>query len=224
MTVIQIEVDDLSCIANVYFASIADVAGVGSRDQAYFRNSIIDQSAEMITAITQKRLIESVLVVVEKAVAAGVNFLGWGSVLDSLEEMRVSTDLGQEFKDFLTILTTARWLARIEDVEFLTSNQIEEYRELLSERADICILLAADRGFDGLYIQLQNLLGACIGLLDDAQKSSAFEVSYEFNQSMPAIALSRRLYANIDRVEELYNANECIHPAFMPVSGVALSK
>ncbi|WP_143367174.1 hypothetical protein [Citrobacter braakii] len=83
---------------------------------------------------------------------------------------------------------------------------------------------AADMGHDDTYRDLVALHNTVISTLTERGANLARFTEYQFNNSIPSLVLSERIYQDPTRNNELVKCVNPVHPAFMPLDFKALSK
>jgi prophage DNA circulation protein len=82
---------------------------------------------------------------------------------------------------------------------------------------------AADDLDAATYVSIINLQSATIRYLADIGRLLPRIINYEYPISMPALAMSQRVYGDASRAIELIDENKVVHPAFMPLTGRMLA-
>ena len=99
--------------------------------------------------------------------------------------------------------------------------------ELLRSKANIQFSgmeeIAADDMAQAAYQSIISLHAALSFYLTQTARPLPRMLSYRFFNSYPSVVLAHRLYADAGRADELMQENKTIHPAFMQMSGRALS-
>lgn len=85
-------------------------------------------------------------------------------------------------------------------------------------------ITAADMGHDETYRDLIALHNTVVSTLTERGANLARFTEYQFNNSLPSLVLSERIYQDPSRNNELVRCVNPVHPAFMPLDFKALSK
>jgi len=88
---------------------------------------------------------------------------------------------------------------------------------------DAVSLSAADAGYDSVFSELTVLKSAVTQTLQSRGATLASVAIVTYNQPLPALTLSNRLYQDAARTEGLVKMADPIHPAFMPTTFKALT-
>lgn len=86
------------------------------------------------------------------------------------------------------------------------------------------IIIAGDSGEDASYQALSRLRTAVVQDLTSRGATLAPLAEYNFAKALPALALSYRLYQDVNRADQLIAFANPPHPAFMPIKFMALSQ
>lgn len=89
---------------------------------------------------------------------------------------------------------------------------------------DAEIAIAGDMGEDDTYNSLRALRTAVLADLEARAASAASLATVSTTASLPAPVLAQRLYRDATRADELVQAADPIHPAFMPTAFQALAR
>ncbi|WP_254916068.1 DNA circularization protein [Pandoraea sp. PE-S2T-3] len=89
---------------------------------------------------------------------------------------------------------------------------------------DAEIQVAADQGEDDVYVALRTLRQAVVTDFDGRGQGLAAVTTFQFNGSIPALALANRIYRDIGREDELVRQANPVHPAFMQPNFKALAE
>jgi hypothetical protein len=112
------------------------------------------------------------------------------------------------------IIADMRFISR-SDVDRLKDEMNEAFRDIEEEVAD---------SLDSLtYRALIKLHAAVMNYLVDAGRPLPRILRYQFAKIMPSLIMAHRLYGDASRADELRYENKVIHPAFMLLTGRALS-
>lgn len=97
-------------------------------------------------------------------------------------------------------------------------------RNTVAEIIDAEIQVAADQGEDDVYASLRTLRQAVVDDFNGRGQGLAAIATFEFNGSIPALALANRIYRDIGREAELVTQANPVHPAFCPTTFKALAQ
>ncbi|SMF48298.1 Mu-like prophage DNA circulation protein [Azospirillum oryzae] len=97
-------------------------------------------------------------------------------------------------------------------------------RDRLRDVIDAEIVRSGDAGQDDTYLALRKLRAAVVADLTERGADLARLVPVASATSLPALVLAQRLYQDPTRSDELVQAANPIHPAFMPTSFRALAE
>jgi prophage DNA circulation protein len=112
----------------------------------------------------------------------------------------------------------------------VTLYQPSSYDDAQNIRSNICgiidneIQIAGDQGEDDTFLALKQLRSAVVQDLTSRGASLAPLVQIALGESLPALAISYRLYQDIKRTDQVISFADPQHPAFMPASFVALAR
>jgi hypothetical protein len=120
-----------------------------------------------------------------------------------------------------SLATEGRILA---DLTFATREEVDQWKLQVNDNFSAAEEIAADDMDAISYRLLVQLHAAITFYLIETQRPLPRMIRYRFNRIMPSLALSYRLYADAGRADEMKNENRIVHPAFCPLSGLALSK
>lgn len=104
-----------------------------------------------------------------------------------------------------------------------TRQAAEEALQRFNDAFDEAEELAADVEDTEAYRALVALRSAVVRDIVERARSLPEVVRYEFRRALPALYLANRLYGDAARADQLVVENHARHPAFMPVSGLALT-
>lgn len=117
----------------------------------------------------------------------------------------------------------------IPNISFQSRDEAIEIRELLSDAIDFTLndisaetIFQVDRGrLDILYEKFWTLRALIIQDIDQRSINLPVLLEYTIPASLPVLFVAYDLYENIDRAQEVIDANDIIHPGFVP-GGVPL--
>lgn len=101
-------------------------------------------------------------------------------------------------------------------IEFASSQEAAELRDVLAVAMDEVILDAAETGADAVHVALREIKAIAMENLDAKAARLPTRVDLTFFGSVPSLVLSHRLYGTHTRAEELVARNQVRHPGFMP--------
>lgn len=112
----------------------------------------------------------------------------------------------------------------IASMTLTSSNQVETLIAQMQEEFDLAVESAADVSDNVVYQALTALLATVVDLLVKSSYALPYIATYTLGKPLPSLVLAQILYADASRADELAQENKVVHPAFLPVTGTALSQ
>lgn len=110
------------------------------------------------------------------------------------------------------------------DMIFRSRSDVERIKKEMNDGFNAMEEIAADDMDQITYQTLVSLHAAVSFFLTEVARPLPRMLQYRFNQVFPSLIVAYKLYADAARADELRMENKIIHPAFMPLIGLALSK
>ena len=102
----------------------------------------------------------------------------------------------------------------ITDIEFTSRDDVEVMMKTMKAAFDTARDLAADAVDSNSYQTLTYLAGALTNHLANVARPLPRMITFRMPISLPALALSNRVYHTAERWEEIVQENKTVHPAF----------
>lgn len=102
--------------------------------------------------------------------------------------------------------------ALISQIEFESSNQAREYRDILLAKLDVLLGTVTD---DTLYNVLWDTRTAVVKDVDFRAANLSLLTSFSVNEAMPALVIANLLYGSITQEQDIISRNKVKHPGFI---------
>lgn len=102
------------------------------------------------------------------------------------------------------------------DVQFSSRDDIDAMMSKMASAFDTAQEFVADIHDPLIFQSLIKLGGSLINHLANTARPLPRIITFNLNATLPALALSNRIYYDPNRYQELINENKVVHPAFMP--------
>jgi hypothetical protein len=120
----------------------------------------------------------------------------------------------------LSLATEGRIIA---DMTFVSMEDVDRVKSTLQAEFGEAQDIAADAMDAMTYRALIKLHAAIVAFLVQTARPLPRMLRYRFATVMPSLITAQRLYYDASRADELREENKVVHPAFMPITGRALS-
>lgn len=127
-------------------------------------------------------------------------------------------------RDALIELSLATESRMIADMTFVSRGDVEILKQEMNEAFRMHEEEVADDMDSLIYQALIFLHAAVMNFLTATARPLPRLLRYQFQNVMPSLVMSHRLYGIANRADELRYENKVIHPAFMLLTGRALSR
>jgi prophage DNA circulation protein len=108
-----------------------------------------------------------------------------------------------------SILSAAALLSQI---EFESSNQAKEYRDILVSKIDILLGTVTD---DNLYTVLWDTRSAVVQSIEFRAADLSLLTSFSVNEAAPALVIANLLYGTVEQEQDIISRNKIKHPGFI---------
>lgn len=219
------EIDEAkSILSTMMTALFGTVSGATGQDAAELYYAIGDLLANADTFLRAMQMGAALLNVFDLAFTAG-------ATIDNMELVRLTlTAESPVGLPAIAVTNIGIQMALSEEVKILAATTF-------TSRQDVAAALAAINGaFESAEefaadnkdpTSYQALIGAHAAIVRDLTtraKPLPNMITYSFGRVMTSHTLANRLYGDASRCDELVQENKAIQPAFMPISGTALSE
>jgi len=120
-------------------------------------------------------------------------------------------------------LSLAQEARLVTDLEFKSRDDVDSVAQTMAAAFDAAAEIASDDLQAGAYMAIISLQAAVTKYLTDTGRQLPRVVNYHVVQTLPALAMAQRFYADASRADDLRNENKVVHPAFMPRDGRMLA-
>ena len=121
----------------------------------------------------------------------------------------------------LDALAAEGWI--VSNTTFVSRNDVEATRQVINAAFAPAEETIADSMDATGYLAVLSLHAAIGYHLTLTAQPLPLMLNYAFAASYPSLVVAQKLYADASRADELREENDVIHPAFMPLTGQALS-
>jgi len=119
-----------------------------------------------------------------------------------------------------SLATEARIIA---NTTYVSYQEVEALKSNMNAAFDPMEEIAADEMDQEVYQALVALHASVIFYLVETQRPLPRMLRYRFFETLPSLVLAYKLYSDAGRADELRTENKIVHPAFMRLTGRALS-
>ena len=211
-------------LATMMTALSGTLTGATGTTAANLRYAIGDLLADADTLIRSASLGTPLLAVFDMSFAAG-------ATIPTMELVRLALVAQAPVSLSAIALTNVGiQMALAEEVKILaattfTSRQdVDTALSALNDAFDAAVEYAADNHDPSSFQALIAAHGAAVRDLTTRARPLPKMVTYSFNRPFTSHALANRLYGDASRCDELRAEGQVIDPAFMPITGPALSE
>jgi prophage DNA circulation protein len=131
---------------------------------------------------------------------------------------------GRLTRDYSILLSLAQEANIIATMVFASRQSVEQLLASIQQPFGDSEDTAADTMAQMMYQAIVALHAAVVNHLVSTARPLPLMVPYQFNDILPTLIISQRLYADPSRYDEIRQENRVVHPAFCPAFGVALSQ
>jgi prophage DNA circulation protein len=203
-------------------ALLARVATRG-RTGSDVRSAINKVRANVLALLQKDAIGPPLLDCFETARLAGVTF----KIMESVRVVAASyapTLVGAiVMRDSLIQFCLATQARIIASTDFVSRQDVEETRLTINASFNSVEEDVADRMDAMTFRAIIELHAAISYYLVETARPLPRILNYRFNQPLSTIAMAQRLYHDAGRADELLKENRIVHPAFAPLTGLALS-
>jgi prophage DNA circulation protein len=160
----------------------------------------------------------------ELARLVGITQAQLADVRTTTGEEKPATVGGALIKNALIHFSLATEGRIIASMAFRSRNDVDKLKNQMNVIFAAMEEIAADDMAQMTYQALINLHAAVTFYLIEMARPLPRMVRYRFNSSQPTLVTAYKLYADAARGDQLRAENKTIHPAFLQMAGVALSK
>lgn len=153
-----------------------------------------------------------------------------GTTLPKFETVRIGlidevtyTVGGALTRDYSILMCLAQQSNVIAGMEFTSRQDVESLLSSLQQPFRDSEDTAADTMGQIVYQSIVALHASVVNHLVSTARPLPMLTTYQFNDILPTLIISQRLYANASRYDEIRKENKIVHPAFCPNFGVALA-
>jgi prophage DNA circulation protein len=101
----------------------------------------------------------------------------------------------------------------IPDIRFTTYDAAIYAKNIIVDGSDIVLNDVDD---DSLYIAIKDLITSVVGYINTTSVDLPKKQTISINSETNSLALSQKLYGNIDHEQEIIDLNNIVHPGFIP--------
>jgi hypothetical protein len=112
----------------------------------------------------------------------------------------------------------------IANMTFVSRSDVEQIKNTMNAAFQAPEEVSADDMDSATFQALISLHAAITNHLVSTARPLPRLIDYQFYQTYSTLVLSHRLYGDASRADEIRAENKIVHPAFCPLSGVALSR
>lgn len=192
----------------------ATVSSKSGRDSAALRNAIGDMRANFMLYLAQGTFADNLLECFTVIVNMGGELPRLAAVHQQLFlEEPVGQTTGTVVQLAISLCLAAESQV-ILSIEFTSRDEVDELLKRTREAFDTARELSADSSDPSFYKTLTSLAGSVTRYLADTARPLSRIVTFVLPDTMPALALSNRIYYDPARWEEIIEENKTVHPAF----------
>lgn len=192
----------------------ATVSSKTGRKGVILRQKIGDLRANFLEDLRTEIFATKLLACFQSASDAGVKLSSLVNVHRKLFEEKPIGDISVSIVQIATAFCLAAESRIITKIEFTSRDDVELMIKTMKLAFDNARDLAADAIDSFSYQTLTILAGALTNHLATIARPLPRMITFKMSTSMPALALSNRIYYTANRSEELTLENKIIHPAF----------
>jgi hypothetical protein len=111
----------------------------------------------------------------------------------------------------------------IASMTFVSRQDVDALKIAIQPPFQEAVEVAADEMDQMGFQAVVGLYAALINHLVTTARPLPRLIGYQFAKNLPSLVVAHKLYADASRADEIRAENKVIHPAFCPLSGVALS-
>jgi len=126
-------------------------------------------------------------------------------------------------RDASIYLCLAQQSLLIADMVFQSRQDVQAVIQQIQPWFDESEEVAANTMDPMVYRSLVEMRGAVVNHLVVTERPLPEMLSYQFNETLPTLIISQRLYGDASRYDQIRNENKIVHPLFCPALGRALS-
>jgi hypothetical protein len=161
------------------------------------------------------------------ATAAGATLMQMSGVLSDINTLTPVSTIAVQLVQLCVILALSQESNIIAATSFTDRETVESTMAMMKAQFDPAIENAADTSASDVMMALIALQSQVVQYLLVTEQPLPFLVEYQAGKPLPSFVLATRLYADPNDVELLANQlvaqNQVVNPAFMPLTGLALS-
>lgn len=147
--------------------------------------------------------------------------MGWTRAIAARESpVTIGATIIKNALIHFALATEARIIA---NMKFSSRQDVEKLKNDMNAGFEPMEEIAADDMAQQTYQALISLHAAVSYFLIETARPLPRMVGYRFYESLPSLVLAYKLYSDASRADELRTENKIIHPAFMRLTGKALS-
>jgi prophage DNA circulation protein len=107
---------------------------------------------------------------------------------------------------------------------FTSRNDVQNMMARMTGAFNLARDNAAERMDSATYESLTYLAGTIINHLNTVALTLPSLVNFKYGVNWPALSMANLIYQDTSRWQELVDENKVVHPAFMPLTIVGLSR
>jgi hypothetical protein len=153
-----------------------------------------------------------------------------GATYPQLESVRGSTEAEQPLTLGATLvqnvgieLCLATQAEIIASMNFASRQDVDAIKKAIRQPFEDALEISADDMDQATFQAETALYAAVVNHLVTTARPLPRLINYQFTKTMTTLTLAYRLYGDASRADELRAENKIVHPAFCPVTGIALS-
>lgn len=205
----------------------ASASAVGSDAGAQFRAHVGALRATAAERFRDETAADALNQCLVDAVASGISLGQMLGVLGDVNDLTAITPAGIQFVQLSVALVLTQASTIIAGMSFESVEDVDAVLYEMGLVFDPAIETAADANASDVYQALIALQASVVQFLIETEQPLPRLVQYNAGRSLPSFALAMRLYADpsvVDKLaDQLVGENKVVNPAFMPITGVALS-
>lgn len=185
------------------------------REGVALRNQIGDVRANYDRMLRDDTFTTELLACFTAAREANVKLASLAVVHQRLFEEKPVGPISISIIQAATVFCLAAESRMITDITFVSRDDVEVMIKKMKLAFDTARELAADALDTTCYQKLTALAGALTNHLSTVARPLPRMIAFKLPVSLPALALSQRVYYDPSRWEEIIDENKTIHPAFV---------
>lgn len=193
------------------------------RDGVAFRISIGDLRAHYYTYLGDETFSQKLLDCFTHGRAANVSLASFSKVHDQLFSEDPVGDISKMIVLTAIVYCLAAESRIVASLTFVSRDDVSAMIKRVVAVFETAKVKSADAPDSSIYRSIITMSGSLIRHLTTTSYPLPRMITFSLSSSLPALALSQRIYYVADRSDELVDENKIVHPAFCPRSIRGLS-